>query len=100
MFYLIMHSTYFIYGYMASDIWQRTTQIAREETRCSHYMGHPFRIATTYFLYAPPHSGSAMSGRCTTELHLVFSLDWLQYVYTLYGTKHHPQMLLILMNRN
>ena len=28
MFYLTMHSTHFIYGYMASDIWQRTTQIA------------------------------------------------------------------------
>ena len=32
MFYLMMHSTHFIYGYMASDIWQRTIQIAREET--------------------------------------------------------------------
>ena len=29
MFYLMTHSTHFIYGYMASDIWQRTTQIAR-----------------------------------------------------------------------
>ena len=25
MFYLMMHSTHFIYSYMASDIWQRTT---------------------------------------------------------------------------
>ena len=31
MFYLTMHSTHFIYGYMASDIWLRTTQMAREE---------------------------------------------------------------------
>ena len=31
-----------IYGYMASDIWQRTTQIAREETQC-RYMGYSFR---------------------------------------------------------
>ena len=30
MFYLTTHSTHFIYGYMASDIWLRTTQIARE----------------------------------------------------------------------
>ena len=29
MFYLTTHSTHFIYGYMASDIWLRTTQIAR-----------------------------------------------------------------------
>ena len=26
MFYLTTHSTHFIYGYMASDIWQRATQ--------------------------------------------------------------------------
>ena len=32
MFYLTTHSTHFIYGYMASDIWYTTTQIAREET--------------------------------------------------------------------
>ena len=31
-FYLTTHSTHFIYGYMTSDIWYRTTQIAREET--------------------------------------------------------------------
>ena len=33
MFYLTTHSTHFIYGYMASDIWLRTIQIARQETR-------------------------------------------------------------------
>ena len=32
MFYLTMHSTHFIYGYMVSDIWLRTIQIAKEET--------------------------------------------------------------------
>ena len=30
MFYLTTNSTHFIYGYMASDIWLRTIQIARE----------------------------------------------------------------------
>ena len=29
MFYLTTHSTHYIYGYMASDIWYRTTQIVR-----------------------------------------------------------------------
>ena len=29
MFYLTTYSTHFIYGYMASDIWLRTIQIAR-----------------------------------------------------------------------
>ena len=36
MFYLTMHSTHFIYGYMASDIWLRTILIVRKETRCRH----------------------------------------------------------------
>ena len=31
MFYLITHSTHFIYGYMASDIWLRTILIVRKE---------------------------------------------------------------------
>ena len=35
-FYLKTHSTHFIYGYMASGIWQRTTQIVRDETRFRH----------------------------------------------------------------
>ena len=43
MFYLTTHSTHISYGYMASDIWQRTIQIAREETRCRH-MGYSFRL--------------------------------------------------------
>ena len=30
MFYLMTHSTHFIYGYMASDIWLRTILIERE----------------------------------------------------------------------
>ena len=48
----LMHSTHFIYGYMASDIWYRTIQIAREETRCRH-MGYCFRLAARVLLYAP-----------------------------------------------
>ena len=32
MFYLMTHSTHFIYGYKVSDIWLKTTQIARKET--------------------------------------------------------------------
>ena len=31
MFYLMMHSTHFIYGYMASDIWLGTILIVRKE---------------------------------------------------------------------
>ena len=53
-FYLTTHSTHIIYGYMASDIWQRTTQIAREETCCRH-MGYSFRLAAMVLLYASSH---------------------------------------------
>ena len=54
MFYLTTHSTHFIYGYMTSDIWYRTTQIVREETRC-HNMGYSFRLTARVLLYATSH---------------------------------------------
>ena len=64
MFYLTTHSTHFIYGYMASDIWQRTTQIVREETRCRH-MGYSFRLTARVILYAPSHrQDSTYHGLC------------------------------------
>ena len=53
-FYLTTHSTHFIYGYMASDIWLRTILIVREETRCCH-MGYSFRLTARVLLYAPSH---------------------------------------------
>ena len=54
MFYLTTHSTHFIYGYMASGIYQRSIQIGREETRCRH-MGYFFRLAARVLLYASSH---------------------------------------------
>ena len=54
MFYLMTHSTHFTYGYMASDIWYGTTQIAREETRCRH-MGYSFRLAARVLLLTSSH---------------------------------------------
>ena len=54
MFYLTMHSTHFIYGYMASDIWLRIILIVRKETRC-HHMGYSFQLAARVLLYAPSH---------------------------------------------
>ena len=47
--------THFIYGYMASDVWYRITQIVREETRCCHFIYHPFQVAARAVLYAPSH---------------------------------------------
>ena len=43
MFYLTTHSTHFIYGYMASDIWLRTILIVRKEARCRH-IGYSYRL--------------------------------------------------------
>ena len=54
MFYLMMHSTHFIYGYMASDIWLRTILIVRKETRCRH-IGYSYRLTARVILYAPTH---------------------------------------------
>ena len=67
MFYLTTHSTHFIYGYMASDIWLRTILIVREETRCRH-IGYPFRLAARVLLYAPSHrQDSTYHGLCYTS---------------------------------
>ena len=67
MFYLTTHSTHFIYGYMASDIWLRTILIVRKETRCRH-MGYSFRLTARDILYAPSHrQDSAYQGLCTTS---------------------------------
>ena len=54
MFYLTMHSTHFIYGYMASDIWLRTILIVRKETRCRQ-IGYSLRLTARVLLYAPSH---------------------------------------------
>ena len=53
-FYLTTHSTHFIYGFLASDIWYRTIQIAREETHFCH-IGYSFQIAARVLLYALSH---------------------------------------------
>ena len=67
MFYLMTHSTHFIYGYMESDIWLRTILIVREETRCCH-IDYPFRLAARFFLYAPSHrQDSTYHGLCYTS---------------------------------
>ena len=67
MFYLTTHSTHFIYGYMASDIWLRTILIVRKETRCRH-IGYSFRLTAMVLLYAPSHrQDSTYHGLCYTS---------------------------------
>ena len=66
-FYLTTHSTHFIYGYMASDIWLRTILIVRKETRCRH-IGYSFRLAARVLLYAPSHrQDNTYHGLCYTS---------------------------------
>ena len=66
MFYLTTHSTHFIYGYMASDIWYKTTQIAREETRCRH-MGYSLRLTARVLLYAQSNRHTTAFGTPVVE---------------------------------
>ena len=67
MFYLTTHSTHFIYGYMASDIWLRTILIVRKETRCRH-IGYFFRLTARVILYAPSHrQENTYHGLCYTS---------------------------------
>ena len=67
MFYLMTHSTHFIYGYMAPDIWYMTIQIAREETRCRH-IGYSFQLTARVLLYAPSHrQDNTYQGHCYTS---------------------------------
>ena len=66
-FYLTTHSTHFIYGYIASDIWLRTILIVRKETRCRH-IGYSFRLTARVLLYAPSHrQDSTYHGLCWTS---------------------------------
>ena len=96
MFYLTMHSTHFIYGYMASDIWLRTILIVRKETRCRH-IGYSFRLTARVLLYAPSHrQDSTYHGLCYTSRG---ALAGTRIVYTVLLTMflgvHHSFFLLV-----
>ena len=75
MFYLKTHSTHFIYGYMASDIWLRTILIVKKETRCRH-IGYSYRLTARVLLYARSHrQHNTYHGLCYTSCGLVPKLD-------------------------
>ena len=60
-------NTFFIYGYMASDIWLRTILIVRKETR-GRQIGYSFRLTARVLLYAPSHrQDSTYHGLCYTS---------------------------------
>ena len=67
MFYITTHSTHFIYGYMASDIWLRTILIVGKETRCRH-IGYSYRLTARVLLYAPSYrQDNTYHGLCYTS---------------------------------
>ena len=58
---------YFIYGYMASDIWLRTILIVRKETRCRR-IGYSFWLTARVLLYASSQrQDSTYHGLCYTS---------------------------------
>ena len=66
MFYLTTHSTHFIYGYMASDIWLRTILIVRKETHFCH-IGYSYRLAARVLLCVLSHrQDNTYHGLCYT----------------------------------
>ena len=66
MFYLTMHSTHFIYGYMASDIWLRTILIVRKETRCRN-IGYSYRLTARVLYMHHPRQDSTYHSLCYTS---------------------------------
>ena len=64
MFYLTTHSTHFIYGYMASDIWLKTILIVRKET----HLGYFYQLTTRVLLYASAQrQDNTYHGLCYTS---------------------------------
>ena len=62
MFYLSMHSTRFIYGYMASDMVKDHSDSEKEN------IGYSFRLTARVIFYAPSHrQDSTYHGLCYTS---------------------------------
>ena len=66
MFYLTMHLTHFNYGYMVSDIWQRTIQIERGNPLPPHGLLFPIRSKGS-FICTIPHGIRTYHGLCYTS---------------------------------
>ena len=90
MFYLTTHSTHFIYGYMASDIWLRTILIVRKETRCRR-IGYSYRLTARVLLYAPSHKqDNTYYSLCYTSRKALVGMRNIYYtrLNTVYYTMH------------
>ena len=98
MLYLTTHSTHFIYGYMASEIWLRTILIVRKETRCRH-IGYSFRLAARVLLYALSNrKDSTYHGLCYTSRGALAGTRIAQWVHPMKDRSddpsHHERTLL------
>ena len=62
MFYLMMHSTHFIYGYMVLDIWLRTILLEMREREMFYLMTH-----STHFIYGYMASESMVKDHSDSE---------------------------------
>ena len=85
MFYLTTHSTHFIYGYMASDIWLRTILIVRRERNVL------FNDALNTFylrLYGVRHMVKDHSDSEKRERNVLFNDALNTFYLWLYGVRH------------
>ena len=90
MFYLTMHSTHFIYGYMASDIWLRTILIVRKEREREMFLFND--ALNTFYLrlygirhMVKDHSDSEKGER---ERNVLFNDALNTFYLRLYGVRH------------
>ena len=97
MFYLTTHSTHFIYGYMASDIWLRTILIVREETRCRH-IGYSFRLARFFYMHHSTDRIAHTTAFVTPVVEHWLEREIAQWVHPMNdrsdNPSHHERMLL------
>ena len=100
MFYLTTHSTHFIYGYIASDIWLRTILIVRKETRFRH-IGYSYRLTARVLLYAPSHrQDNTYHGLCyTSRGALAGTTKYIQYKLLMDHLLSHTIVYLIIHRR-
>ena len=91
MFYLTTHSTHFIYGYMASDIWLRTILIVRKETRCRH-IGYSYRLTARVLLCAPSHrQDNTYHGLCYTSRVIIMMMITISDQPATYSCQRHTR---------
>ena len=98
MFYIMMHSTHFIYGYMASDILLKTILIVRKETQCRH-IGYSFRLTARVLLYASSHrQDNTTTAFVTPVVEHLLEREIAQWVHPMKDRSddplHHERMLL------